>query len=399
MKQDGKLRIALFLWWFEIGGTERHALRLVRGLLSEGHEVDLFCFKASGSLADDFRELGCGIIELRKPTKIRSLFFPFDLYSHLRKGKYDVLHSLLTDTLLFGPPAGKLAGIRNVVTSERNEFDWKLRFPKRLLATLVNHLCTDRIIVNSRAIGERLAAREHLRRSRIFVIPNGIEVKDRAHREPTCRSKVRAELKARFSGVGDGPLLAMVGSLLPLKDHPTVINALAQVARTKPDVTLLIVGDGRERDSLRRQATDLGVEDHIVWTGRLIDVTPIYESIDLLILASKREGFPNVVIEALAHGVPVISTDLPYLLDLGDLRFGVRAFPKGGGRALCHEIEASLADKSWRELVRREAPEIVQRDFGLHAELERHLEVYRDEGEALSLERLDQRALEYEQRP
>jgi len=388
-------KIGIFLWWFEIGGTERHALRLVRGLLERNHQVEIICFKAMGSLTEEFRSLGCPIIELRSSSKIRSLFFPLDLYVHLRRNRYDVFHSLLTDTLIIGPLAAKFAGVENIITSERNEFDWKLRPPKKLLAGWVTRACTDRVVVNSRSIGWKLAARENIDPENIFVVPNGYDgLVPESISEP-ARATSLAQLRQRFPGLGAGPFLGMIGSLLPLKDHSTVIKALPSLIQDFPEITLIMVGDGAEGPRLRRLAQEIGMENHIVWTGRLLDVFPVLQLLDLLIVASLREGFPNVVVEALGVGVSVISSELPYLEDLGPLRFAVRSFPTHDDITLARRIAAALADSDWRTSVKVSAPSLVREQYGAHREVESHLRVYEGIATGISLKNLGQRPSEH----
>ncbi len=105
-----------------------------------------------------------------------------------------------------------------------------------------------------------------------------------------------------------GPVLVSVGHLIERKGHHLVIDALADI----PEATLLIVGDGEERRALKRQAKRLGLADRVRFAGAVPhrDLVDIYNAADVLVLASSREGWPNVLLEAMACGTPCVATDV-----------------------------------------------------------------------------------------
>lgn len=138
---------------------------------------------------------------------------------------------------------------------------------------------------------------------RVTVLRNGVDL-DSFRRDAAGRAAWRARLGAAPEGVG--PVWASVGHLIPRKGHDLAIRALA----AQGTGTLLIAGSGPEDAALRRLAADLGVAGRVHFLGAVphAELPAVYSAADVLILASSREGWPNVLLEALACGTPVVAT-------------------------------------------------------------------------------------------
>ncbi len=143
-----------------------------------------------------------------------------------------------------------------------------------------------------------------------------------------------AELAARPE------VVLSVGRLSPLKDHATLLSAFTLLAR--PSARLVILGQGPERPALAELARRLGIADRLEMPGYIPDPWPAYAGARCFVLPSRSEAFGNVVVEALAHGLPVVATDCAgpaSILDGG--RHGTLV-PVGDDRALAHAIAAAL---------------------------------------------------------
>jgi teichuronic acid biosynthesis glycosyltransferase TuaC len=154
------------------------------------------------------------------------------------------------------------------------------------------------------------ALREHLvnlgiARDRVSVLPNGVDLTLFC---PGDRASFRTDLRLK------GLVLLSVGNLIPLKGHDLAIEALSHL----PEARLLIVGDGPERSSLQKRANHLAVADRVDFLGSMPqDALPkVYAAADVLILASRHEGCPNVLLEAMACGTPVIVSDVPGMREI-----------------------------------------------------------------------------------
>ena len=143
-------------------------------------------------------------------------------------------------------------------------------------------------------------ARDYPRRA--TVIPNGVDVN-----ELEAARGERLEIR-RALGLGVGPLIGFVGRLTPQKDPVTFLRALAAVRRDVPDAAGLLVGDGALRADLELEATRLGLGGHCVFAGARPDVPALLDAMDLFVLSSVSEGFPFVLLEAMAMARPVVAT-------------------------------------------------------------------------------------------
>ena len=139
---------------------------------------------------------------------------------------------------------------------------------------------------------------------RLHVMRNGVDLQ-RFKRQP--RGETRQALGLAD---GEGPLLLSVGHLIERKGHHLVIEALAALLPTQPQARLVIIGEGVERAALEALALHLGVRDRVTLTGALpqAELPRWYSAADVLVLASSREGWANVLLEAMACGTPVVAT-------------------------------------------------------------------------------------------
>ncbi|ANH07364.1 glycosyltransferase [Shinella sp. HZN7] len=114
-----------------------------------------------------------------------------------------------------------------------------------------------------------------------------------------------------LAAMGDGPVIGTLGRLVPVKDHATLLRAFA-ILRAERKARLVIFGEGPLEAETRALADELAIADDVLFAGYVNDPAACYAAIDLLALSSTSEGFGNVLIEAMAHGVPVVSTDAPH---------------------------------------------------------------------------------------
>jgi len=157
----------------------------------------------------------------------------------------------------------------------------------------------DAVIAVSSALRDRLVALG-VEAGKVSVLRNGVDAE-------LFRPADGAEARARLGLPADGPLLASVGNLLPVKGQALAIEALQHL----PACRLVVVGEGPLRDALEQQARRLGVAERVLFRPSMPqhELRYLYAASDLLLLTSQREGWPNVVLEAMACGTPVVATD------------------------------------------------------------------------------------------
>jgi glycosyltransferase involved in cell wall biosynthesis len=203
----------------------------------------------------------------------------------------------------------------------------------------------------SKGVADDLAALSGISRDGFCVIHNPV---------PT-RSQVASDSSIAESAWGGwrGPRIITVGRLKAQKNHALLIRAFRRMLSTR-DARLLILGTGELFEATAAVARSEGVADKVLMPGETIDPTPFYRSADLFTLSSDYEGFGNVIVEALASGLPVVSTNCrsgpSEILENG--RYG-RLVPVGDAESLAQAMACALAAQHDREALKRRAADFA----------------------------------------
>jgi glycosyltransferase involved in cell wall biosynthesis len=174
---------------------------------------------------------------------------------------------------------------------------------------LYNRICLrrrDRVVGVGRAVEEALVIKEGIPERRVEVIYNGVSLERRTDSTAAIRSEVRSALNLAAHQF----VIIQVARLDYLKDHRTAIDALTRLVVMVPEATLLLVGDGPERSGIEREIEMRGLGRHVRLLGVRRDVERLLASADVFLLTSISEGIPVTLIEAMAAGLPVVSTDV-----------------------------------------------------------------------------------------
>jgi len=237
------------------------------------------------------------------------------LAAAVRRDRVDVVHAWLFIANGYALVARALAALTGAVppliTSARN---CKVQGTVSRLVNAAAFRGSAAIVVNSRDVAEYVVKQYGAPRARIRVINNGIDtVRFRPPDAPVN---------------GSGPIVT-VGRLVEQKNHALFLQAAAQLAAVRPGVRFVIVGDGPLRADLERQAQTLGLGAQVTFAGERRDVDALLRSASLFWLTSRWEGMPNVVLEAMATGVPPVVTDVGGTREL--VRSGVEGFVVASG--------------------------------------------------------------------
>lgn len=332
------MRLLLSIPSLERGGAERQFAALAAGLAARGHEVLAVTLGRGGPLAADLG--GARLAELGKASRLDNLRVGLALAGLLRSQRPQAHYAFLPSCCVLGGALTALVPSVPLVMGVRATRLESQALAGRTLLGLEAWLSRRAalVVANSQA-GRACCLDRGFPEKALRVVPNGIDTERfRPDRALGLRQR-------RQWGVGgENPLIGLPARLDPMKDHATFLAAAALLAARRPDVRFVCIGGGPEGYAriLRERAAALGLEGRLVWAGEAADMPAAYNALDLACLSSAwGEGFPNVLGEAMACGVPCVATDAgDSALALGGTGLVVR---RGDAGALAAGLAAMLA--------------------------------------------------------
>lgn len=326
--------VAHVLSSFGMGGQERVAFDLAVSQLRAGWEVTALSLAPppDGPLAAEFRAAGVRVERVARPRPGVDPMLVVRLARWLRRHRVDLVHTHNRMALIYGAPAGRLARAAVVHTKHgKNPAGGT-----RLLAGNLAGRLVDAFVAVSEETAVVARQRREVPEPKLHVIPNGIEL-GRFHPDPAARERVRREL-----GIpADARVVGTVGRVAVEKNHALLLRAAAPLLG--PGTRLIVAGDGPLLPALTELAGALGVVPFAHLLGVRRDVPDVLNAMDVLAMSSDTEGLPLVVLEAMATGLPVVSTrvgGIPNVLEEGQTGLLV---PAGDEAALRDRIARLLS--------------------------------------------------------
>lgn len=358
-------RITILLPSLGGGGAERVNINLANQFVARGHFVDIALMSADGELMSQL-DPRVQVVDLGAEL-IRGLHWP--LVRYLREVRPDVLLACMWPVTVVAITARIVAQVPvRVVFSEHTT--WSVAEIAQRRQTRMSIKASMRLLYRSADANVAVSKGAAADLERMAWLPPGSVVAIYnpivdASRPPPL---VPVEPEGWVSGTHKRVLA--VGTLKPIKDYPTLLRAFKEVTRAV-DARLLILGEGSERAALERLVGELGLEDRVFMPGFSVDPAQYMAIADLHVLSSIGEGFGNVIVEALEHGVPVVSTDCPSgpREILCDGEFGKLVTP-ADAHALALGMLESLSEEPDREALKERA-----RDFSVGPIADQYLKV------------------------
>jgi glycosyltransferase involved in cell wall biosynthesis/SAM-dependent methyltransferase len=316
------------------GGTERQMVELVRAAHPEHAECTVICLVDEGELAEQVRASGARVevLGLRFPRYVQAIA---KLVRLMRWERPDAIYALLYHSYVYTLPVARLARPATArVAGRRSMPQWDIAQIRgaRRFRRLADRM-SDIVIANSAAVRDAWIEENPRLRGRVAVVPNGIRLPDVEPAPPPAAGRLR---------------VVCVASLIHLKGHAVLVEALALLAG-RDDWTVDLVGDGPEREAIEARLGELGLSDRVTLHGSMEAhaVHALVRSSDIAVLPSLTEGLPNAVMEAMAHGVPVVASDVGGVRDLLGSGAGI-VVPAEAPEPLADGLAALLDDAGRR---------------------------------------------------
>lgn len=351
-----------------IGGAENHLLTLLPEL-QRGARVCLIVLvepdKPMNEFVSNLRAAGVEVIRIAINSHL-DFSMVWKIYHLVRRVRPHVFHTHLLHADIYGIPAAVLGGTEIVISTKHgyDEYDNTSLF-YRLNATTSRWV--NKVITISHALQAKVASAEGISRSKMVTIYYGLDTE-------RYSSQGDASLVKTMLGVGDGVcVLGTVGRLIPVKGYESLLEALASV---RLDFRLLIVGDGPLMGRLTELSRELGLEEKVKMVGFRTDVSRILSGIDVFVLPTLGEGFGLVLLEAMAHKIPIVSTNamaVPEVVEHG--KTGILVPPRDI-KALREAIEFLIGSREIRATMGQRGFERLISTFSVEQMVRQTRELY-----------------------
>jgi len=313
-------------------GTHPQLTSLALYLKYAGHDVRAISLAPPGSIAQRFADAGIGMEVI--DSSRRGSFIPVvaRLATHFRRFRAEAVIAFLYETIIPARFAARLGGVQSVISSIRNEY-FGPRY-RELLIRITDPLSVV-TVVNSQRVAHSLVRRGIASPRRLRVIHNGIDT-SLFRPSSEAREAIREAL-----GIASGEFLWLsVGRLREQKAYPTLLQAFSEVVGMVPGSKLIVAGRGPMRAALEDGIRRLGLQEAASLVGYRNDVPELLSAADAFVMASRYEGMPNAVMQALAAELPVVGTNVGgmpelirdqengYLVDPGDPAVLARAMSR-----------------------------------------------------------------------
>ena len=220
---------------------------------------------------------------------------------------------------------------------------------------------TDKIIVISQKQFQEICGQYRIAKAdKIQIIPLGLELNKFLN--DTQKDKHSLEFRTNWGVPSDAILIGIVGRLAPIKNHVMFLEVAQQVLQTAPcnmKLKFMIVGDGELRTDLEDYVTKLGIDKYVIFTGWQTQMKVVYDSLDIVALTSLNEGTPLTLIEAMASGKPVITTNVGGIPDLVTDGYSGILVPPNSPDIFANRLIELLKNKAMRDMLATNGRNVV----------------------------------------
>ena len=354
------IRIFYIITELDIGGAESMLFELVQRIDRNKFIPEVGCLKGEGIVGKKLEALGIKVRYFHI-EKLWHIYKIASVVSFLRHGRFNILHSYLFHANIIGRICGKLVGIPIIFSSIRVCEKEKLYhlWMDRITNRMVNlEICVSKEVKNFTI--EKANISEH----KLEVIENGVP--------DTFFSTISSDrLESNNSLV-----IGTVARLSEQKGIKYLLHAAKRIIKQFSNITFIIAGSGPLASQLKELSIKLGISDKVKFLGFRNDIPKILSGIDIFVLPSLWEGMPNVVLEAMFAGKPVIATDTGGSKDIIDNGINGVLVEPGNSEALAEAILKLLKNPAQRQRLGESAKEKIKEKFSIDKMVSKTEQVY-----------------------
>ena len=359
-------RVIFCITELDPGGAERALTQLVVGLDRNEWHPSVVCLGPRGYFADVIERAGIAVTCLNAQGILSIPYVLWRLIQEFRTQKPAIVQTFLFHANILGRIAAWLSQVPIVVSGirvaeRRNRWHgWIDRWTNALVTT---NVCVSEGVANFAKLEMRLSPKK------LIVIPNSVDFERYAHAQP---------IDLKTFGLPENALVFLsIGRLEYQKGFDVLLRAIERLLPLPHDVHFVFIGDGPDRHSLQEQSSRSGLTSHVHFLGRREDVPQLLAASMALILPSRWEGMPNVVLEAMAAGLPIVATEVEGIAEL--VRDGINGIvvPPDSPEPLAAAIRRLVDQPEFVTKAGTTSQDIAEKEFTEENSLRRYSNLYR----------------------
>jgi glycosyltransferase involved in cell wall biosynthesis len=365
--KTGPIKVLQLIASLPVGGAEDLVAAMVTELDPQRFQVQAATIGPPGAVGEELTRAGHPVVSLGLDLKRTSFWRLIGrLRALLKEVQPDILHTHLYHPNLYGRLASVGLGIPGVVASVHNSYT-RVKLHRCLWNFFLSGI-TDKVLVSSPRVWQDVHTWDRVPAGKLEVFPYGINLSYLD--EAADSAEVRAEL-----GV-NGFVLGLVGRLEEQKGQRFLLAAVPKLSREIPNLTVLLVGEGREREALRRLAEELEVSSQVRFLGTRRDLPRLFRAMDLFVQPSLWEGLPLTLLMAMGARLPVVGTRVSGVTEIIEDGTNGRLVAPGDSEALTGAILELYRQPELRSRMTAAGRETVEKKYSQEAMLRRLEGIY-----------------------